>query len=130
MSLGDLTKLLAIVLCLGEPPGGFCDVGCCCCCFAHWKFVRFWATFPCHRHSSATVLSRPFLPTGVFYLTLFLHIFDTFCDSDVDRNTPSRILLCACPRRVVPSGWLMDLNHSYCSYKTIDLSIAPVSHRV
>ena len=97
------------------------------------------ATFGCFtfarlfRHSftvSATVLSRPFLPTGVFYLTLFLHIFDTFCDSDVDRNTPSRILLCACPRRVVPSGWLMDLNHSYCSYKTIDLSIAPVSHRV
>ena len=52
MSLGDLTKLLAMVLCLGEPPGSFCDVGCCCCCFPHWKFLRFWATFPCHRHST------------------------------------------------------------------------------
>ena len=97
------------------------------------------ATFSCFtfarlfRHSftaSATVLSGHFLPIGVFYLTLLPHIFDTFCDSDVDRNTPSRILLCACPRTVVPSGWRMDLSHSYCRYKTIDLSIAPVSHKV
>ena len=35
-----------------------------------------------------------------------------FCDSDAGRNTPSRIFLCACP----------------CSYKTIDLSIAQMSH--
>ena len=28
-----------MVLCLREPPGGFCDVGCCCCCFLpHWRF--------------------------------------------------------------------------------------------
>ena len=27
-----------------------------------------------------------------------------FCDSDAGRNTPSRILLCACPHKVVPSG--------------------------
>ena len=37
---------------LGEPPGGFCDVGCCCCCFPHWRFLRFRATFLCHRHST------------------------------------------------------------------------------
>ena len=38
MSLGDLTKLQAMVLCLREPPGGFCDSGCSCCCscFPHW----------------------------------------------------------------------------------------------
>ena len=52
-----------------------------------------------------------------------------FCNSDAGRNTPSRIFLCACPHRVVPSGWRMDLNYSYCSYKTIDLSIA-TKHRV
>ena len=40
-----------MVLCLGEPPGGFCDVGCCCC-FPHWRFLCFRATFPCHRHST------------------------------------------------------------------------------
>ena len=124
-----------MVLCLREPPGGFCDIGCCCCCcccyFPHWRFLRFQATFPCHQHSTlasqareglrqfwalpwlllvallfpgffvncstvgATVLSRYFLPTGVFYLTLLLHIFGTFCDSDAGRNTLSRILLCA-----------------------------------
>ena len=33
MSLGDfLTNIRAMVLCLGEPPGGFCNAGCCCCC--------------------------------------------------------------------------------------------------
>ena len=166
MSLGDLTKLLAMVLCLGEPPGSFCDVGCCCCCFPHWKFLRFWATFPCHRHStvasqvreglhqlwalpwllsvalllpgfSVTVLPRALrFWVGIFYpqafctLCSFTDIFDTFCDSDAGRSTPCRNLLCACLHRVVPSSWRMDLNYSYCSYKTIDLSIAPVSHEV
>ena len=40
-----------MILCLGEPPGGFDDVSCCCCCFSHWRFLRFRTTFPCHRHS-------------------------------------------------------------------------------
>ena len=152
-----------MVLCLGEPPGGFCDVGCCCC-FPHWRFLHFRATFPCHRHStlasqareglhqlwalpwlllvalllpgfSVTVLARALrFWVGVFYRFLPYAPSPTFlarfCDSDAGRNTPSRILLCACPHRVVPSGWRMDLNYSYCSYKTIDLSIAPVSHEV
>ena len=165
MSLGDLTKLPAMVLCLGKPPG-VCDFGCCSCCFPHWRFLRFRATFPCHRqatlasqpreglhqlwaldwlisiafssarffcHSftaSATVLRGHVLLTGFYYLVLFSHIFDTFCDPDAGRNTTSRILLCACPHSVVPSGWHMDLNYSYCSYQTIDLSIAPVSYEV
>ena len=167
MSFGDLTKLPAMmVLCLGKPPGGFCDVGCCSCCFPPWRFFRFRATFPCHRHAtlasqareglhqlwaldwllsvalifarffchsftaSATVLRGHVLRTGVYYLALLPHNFDTFCDPDAGRNTPSRILLCACPHSVVPSGWRMDLNYWYCSYQTTDLSIAPVSYEV
>ena len=57
MSLGDLTKLPAMILCLGEPPGGFDDVGCCCCCccFSHWRFLHFRTTFPCHWHSTSQV---------------------------------------------------------------------------
>ena len=162
----DLTKLLATVLCLGEPPESFCNVGCCCCFFPHWRFVRFRATFSCHRHSildsqareglqqlwalpwlllvalllpglSVTVLPRAlrfwlgiFYPEVFFYLALLFHIFDTFCDSDARRNTPFRILLCASLHRVVLSSWRMYLNCSYCSYKTIDLSIATVIHEV
>ena len=32
-----------MVLCLGEPPGGFCDVGCCCCFFTSLEVFRFIA---------------------------------------------------------------------------------------
>ena len=38
-----------------------------------------------------------------------------------------QVLLCACPPRVVPSSWHMDLNNSYCIHKTVNLSIASVS---
>ena len=53
-----------------------------------------------------------------------LHSFPTFLarfyDWDTGRNTPSRILLCAYPHRVLSSGWRMDLNYSYKSHgKTI-----------
>ena len=95
----------------------------------HFHFNLSWL----FRHIftvSATVLSGRFIPTGIFYLTLLSHIFGTFCNSAEGRNTPSRILLCACSHRVVRYGWRMDLNYSYCGYKTIDLSIAPVSHEV
>ena len=97
------------------------------------------ATFGCFtfarifRHSftaSATVLSGIFYPQAFFTLCSFTAIFGTFCGSDAGRNTPSRILLCAGRHRVVPSGWRMDLNYSYCSYKTIGLTIAPVSPEV
>ena len=70
-----------------------------------------------------------FYPQAFFTLRSFTNICGTFCDSDEGSSTPSRILLCVCPHRVVPSGWRMDLNYSYCSYKTIDLSIA-TKHRV
>ena len=71
------------------------------------------ATFGCFnfarlfRHSfttSATVLSRRFFAHRVFYLALLPHTLARFCDSDVGRNTLSRILLCACPHKVLPSG--------------------------
>ena len=84
---------------------------------ATFGFFTFAKIF---RHSftaSVTVLSWCFLPTGAFYLTLLPRILGRFCDSDAGRNTPSRILLCACPHGVVPFGWCMDLNYSYCSYK-------------
>ena len=55
------------------------------------------------------ILSGHFLPTGPFYLALLPHIFGTFYP----------ILLCACPHKVVPTGWRMALNYSYCRYKTI-----------
>ena len=73
-----------------------------------------WAFFTHRRFSPCTPSAR----------------FGTFCDSDVDRNTPSRIFLCSCPHRLVPSGWRVALNYSYCRYKTIGLSIAPVSHKL
>ena len=154
-----------MVLCLGEPPGGFYDVGCCC--FHHWWFIRFQATFPCHRHSTLASQAREglhqlwtlpwLLSVALLFARLFRHIFTAsamvlsglfythrrfftlnsfptflarFSDSDTGRNTLSRIFICACPHRVVPSTWRMDLNYSYCCYKTIDLSIAPVSHEV
>ena len=74
------------------------------------RVLRFWADF---------FLLQPFFT---------LHSFA--CDSDANRNTPSRIYLCACPHRVVPSGWRMALNYWCLNYKTIGFSIAPVSHEV
>ena len=144
-----------MVLCLREPPGCLCDVGCCCCCsFPQRRFLHFGATFPSHQHStlafqtsenihqlwalpwlllaalllpgfSDTVLPRAlrfwvsifFTHRRFFTLLSFLDIFGMFCDSDAGKNAPSKIILCACPHRFVPSGWCMDLNYSYCSYK-------------
>ena len=93
--------------CLGELPGGFCDVGCCCC-FSHWRFLRFRTTFLCHWHSTLASQAREgfhelwalpwllsvalllpgfsFLPqalrfrAGIFYSQAFftLHIFPRF----------------------------------------------------
>ena len=71
-----------------------------------------------------------FIHRRFFNLRSFTDIFGTFCNSNVGRNTPPRILLCTCPHRVVSSGWRMDLNYSYCSYKAIDLSTVLASHVV
>ena len=94
-------------------------------CFTFSRFFRYSFT------ASATVFSGHFLPAGVFLPHAPSPAFlARFSDSDEGRNTPSRILVCACSPRVVPSGWCMDLNYSYCSYKTIDLSNASVNHEV
>ena len=78
-----------------------------------------------------TVLSGHFLPTGVFLPHApSLTFLARFVTQMRGWNTPSRILLCACPHRVVSSGWRMDLNYSYCSYKAIDLSTVLASHVV
>ena len=85
----------------------------------HFNVSRFFILT-----GSATVLSERFLLMGVFTLYSFV------CDSGEGRNTPSRILLCACPHRVVSFSWRMDLNYWCLNYKTIDISIVPVSHEV
>ena len=75
-----------MVLCLGEPPGGFSDVGCC----SSFKlflwcwlllFLRFRATFSCHRDSTFTSRAREglhhlwALPWLISISALFRHIF-------------------------------------------------------
>ena len=154
-----------MVLCLGEPPRGFCDVGCCY--FPHSRFLSFRATFPCHQHStlafqvseglhqlwalrwllsvalilpgfSVTILPRAlrfwegiFLPTGVFYLTLihrhFWHVLWLRCGQEHPIQDPPLCLPSqSCPFRLTHGLELL----TYCSYKTIDLSIAIVSQKV
>ena len=123
-----LTKTPSDGACLREPPGGFCNFGCCFYLTRGFLFiafdvipqpsVRYRRVFTpilyfqpsssqsesrhfhfnfsgLFRHSFtviATVLRGNFLHTGVFYLALLPYIFGTVCDSDVGRNTPSRIL--------------------------------------
>ena len=96
----------------------------------YFRLLYFCQAFPsqlyreCYGFERAFFTHRRFLPW-----TPSPH-FGMFCDSEAGRNTPSRILLCACPHKVVLSGWHMVLNYSYCRYKTIGLRIAPVSHEV
>ena len=67
---------------------------------------------------------------GVFHPRALFTLHSFVCDSDAGRNIPSRIFLCVCPHRVVPSSWRMDLNYWCLNYKTIHLSFVPVSHEV
>ena len=46
-----LSKTPSDGTCLGEPPGGFCDVACCFC-FMSREVFPFPETFPCHQHST------------------------------------------------------------------------------
>ena len=91
---------------------------------AVWFAITFILTF----------LGFSFLPrvlrfwVGIFFPHVFFTLHSFVCDSGEGRNTPSRVFLCACPHRVVSSGWRMGLNCLCLNYKTIDLSIAPVSH--
>ena len=71
-----------MVLCLGEPPGGFCDVGCRCsswiAAFCDVSFCISGLLFSCHRHSILTFQTRE----GFHQLiVLFLATFDCFCFS-------------------------------------------------
>ena len=68
MFLGDFCKLNKTAIdgtCLGEAPGGFCDVGCCCCCFTSLEvfFLHCFLT-------SSLILPRA--------IAGFLHSFYTF----------------------------------------------------
>ena len=94
--------------------------------FATLSFQFFWG-FPSQLYSECY---GRFLTTSVFYFAFLHHLLARFCNSDAGRNTPSRILVCVYPHKVVLSGWRMILNYSYCRYKTICLSIALVSHEV
>ena len=97
----------------------------------YFRLLYFCQAFPSYFYGERYYFEQAFFTHRYFfYLALLPYIFGTFCDSDASKNTQSRILLCACPHRVVPSGWRMVLNYSYCSHKTSDLSIAPVSHKV
>ena len=71
-----------------------------------------------------------FYPRAFLTLRSFTDIFGTFLWLRCGQDHSTQDFFCACPHRVVPSGWRMDLNDLYCRYKTIDLSIAPVSHEV
>ena len=111
-----------------------------------WAIAGFLHTFytfsPAHRRliRDTFVLTFPgfsYLPqvlrfwASAFYPQVFFTLHSSFfCNSDAGRNTPSRTLLCACPHKVTPSGQGIALKYLYCSYKVIDLSIVPVSHRV
>ena len=157
------TKLPAMVLCLGEHPGGFCDVGCCCVVFLTGGFYVSGLLFPCHRHStpasqtreglhwlwvlpwllsvalllpgfSITVLLRALrfwvgiiYPQTFFTLRSFTDIFGTFCDSDAGRTpNPVSFSVLALTELSLPADAELHIG----SYKTIDLSIAPVSHEI
>ena len=93
--------------------------------FGYFTFTRLF------RHiftASATLLSVYFLPTGVFYSAFLPHILARLV-TQMRAGTPHRGSS-PCPHRFVLSGWCLALNYSYCSYKAIGLSIAPVSHEV
>ena len=83
MSLGDLTKLPAMVLCLGEPLGDFCNVGCCCC-FSSLEVFTFLGYFslPPALHPGFSgpwrLWALPWLLlVALFFARLFCHIFTT-----------------------------------------------------
>ena len=73
--------------CLGESPGSFYDISCCCCCccFRHGRFLRFQATFPCHRHFTLASQAREdlqqlwtlpwILSVALLFARLFRHSF-------------------------------------------------------
>ena len=76
---------------------------------------HFWLPYFCQAFLSHFYRKRYGFERAFFVPCPSSPHFGTFCDSDAGRNTPSRILFCACPHRIAPSGWCMALNYSYCS---------------
>ena len=94
----------------------------------YFRLLYFCQAFPSQPYRRCYGFERTFFTHKCFLRYTPSPHFGMFCD--VGRNTPSRILLYACPHKVVLSGWCIVLNYSYCRYKTIGLPIAPVSQEV
>ena len=64
-----------MVLCLGEPPRGFCDVGCCCC-FPHRRFfIHFLSSIYC---CSSFIFVLHFVVVVLHFISrLLFHVTDT-----------------------------------------------------
>ena len=66
-------------------------------------------------------------PQTLFTLRSFTDIFGTFCDSDAGRTpNPVSFSVLALTELSLPADAELHIG----SYKTIDLSIAPVSHEI
>ena len=105
ISLGELNKSPGDGTCVGEPPGDFCDVGCCFLTSLEFFISLLFDVIPhlsvnTHFYRECYGFECAFFTHGRFFYPTLLY----FCDSDAGRNTPFRILLCACPHRVVPFG--------------------------
>ena len=84
---------------------------------AHRRVIR--DTFiSCFFTASATEFWEAFFTSGIFYLALLTDILTQFCGGDEGRNTPTQIILYACPHRVVFHGWHTVLNHWCYSSRT------------
>ena len=77
----------------------------------YFRLLCFCQAFPSQFYHERYGFERTFFTHRRFFT---LQSFPTFLARfvtqmrDAGRNTPSRMLLCACPHRVVPSGWRMD----------------------
>ena len=98
----------------------------------HRRVIRDFIFRPFHDllTASATVLSGHFLPTSVFYLALLPHILAYFV-TQMRAETPhpgSSSVPALTELSLAAEAWTGA--YSYCRYKTIDLSIAPVTHEI
>ena len=161
MSLGDLTKLPAMVLAWENLQEVFVMLFVLAVVLPHWRFFihcistssltlpwaiagflhPFYSFSPAHCRVIRDTFILNFLAfhfyrecygfeQGFFYPQALFTLQSFVCASETGKNTPSRMLLCACPHRVVPSGWRMVLNYWCLNCKAIGLSIAPVSQEV
>ena len=120
--------------CLGEPPGGFCDVGYC---FLTSLEVSHFIAFPCHpspfRELSTGFSTHSYRECYSFEWAIFARIFYPTLPRfmiQIRAGTPhpGSSSVPALTELSLPADawtWTIDLG---LSYKTNDLSIAPVSH--